>query len=89
MCGWLARGIELTGGLFPAASFTGVLTFMLKDPAWAKAIGLLGAKAQHTAGIADRPTFLGVVAQATAVGGSLLFAIVTTWVFGREFRTAR
>ena len=30
-------------------------------------------------------TMLSLLAQATAVGGGLLFTLVTTWVFGREF----
>ena len=63
----------------------GLFMFIMKDPARARALGLLGAKAQITAGTADWPTFLGVIAQATAVGGSFIFALVTAWVFGREF----
>jgi ABC-2 type transport system permease protein len=35
--------------------------------------------------VADWPTYLGVMAQAVAVGGPVLFALVTAWVFGREF----
>lgn len=63
----------------------GLFMLILKDPARARAIGLLGAKAQLTAGVADWPTFFGLLAQATAVGGSMVFAVVTAWVFGREF----
>jgi ABC-2 type transport system permease protein len=76
---WTAAGFSLAplmGGLF---------MFIMKDPARARAMGLLGTKAQITAGTADWPTFLGVIAQATAVGGSFIFALVTAWVFGREF----
>lgn len=75
---WTAAGFTLAplmGGLF---------MFILKDPARARAMGILGTKARLTTGTADWPTFLGVVAQATAVGGAILFAIVTAWVFGRE-----
>jgi ABC-2 type transport system permease protein len=52
---------------------------------------LIGAKAQLTAGVADWPTFFSILAQAVAVGGAIVFAIVTAWVFGREFtdRTAK
>jgi ABC-2 type transport system permease protein len=41
--------------------------------------------------VADWPTYFGLLAQATAVGGAVLFSLVTTWVFGREFsdRTAK
>jgi ABC-2 type transport system permease protein len=66
----------LVGGLFMV---------ILKDPERARSWGLISAKAQLAAGVADWPTFLGLLAQATAVGGALLFTIVTTWVFGREF----
>jgi ABC-2 type transport system permease protein len=63
----------------------GLFMFILKDPARARRMGLIGAKAQLTAGVADWPTYLGVMAQAVAVGGPVLFALVTAWVFGREF----
>lgn len=66
----------LVGGLF---------MIILKDPAQARAMGLLGAKAQLMAGVADWPTYFDILAQAVAVAGALLFAIVTIWVFGREF----
>jgi ABC-2 type transport system permease protein len=69
----------------------GLFMVILKDPERARSLGLVSAKAQLTAGTADWPTFLGVLAQATAVGGGMLFALVTAWVFGREFsdRTAK
>ena len=72
----------LVGGLFMLA---------LKDPEWAREHNLIGAKAQVTAGAADWPTYLGLLAQATAVGGLVLFGFVATWVFGREYahRTAK
>lgn len=62
----------------------GFFMWMLADPARARSMGTLGAKAQLQGGAADWPTFLGLLAQATAVGGGLLFALVTAWVFGRE-----
>jgi ABC-2 type transport system permease protein len=46
---------------------------------------MISAKAQIVAGSADWHTFLSLLAQATAVGGQLLFAFVTSWVFGREY----
>ena len=72
----------LVGGLF---------MIILKDPDAARSLGLLGAKAQLTAGTADWPTFLNLIGQAVAVGGAILFAFLTAWVFGREFadRTMR
>ena len=66
----------LVGGLF---------MIILKDPERARSMGLISAKAQLAAGVADWPTFFGLLAQATAVGGAMLFTIVTAWVFGREF----
>jgi ABC-2 type transport system permease protein len=48
-------------------------------------MGLLGTKAQLTAGSADWPTYLGLLAQALAVGGGMIFAFLTAWVHGREF----
>lgn len=58
---------------------------IMKDPEAARKMGLISAKAQMLAGVADWPTFFNVLAQATAVGGGILFAIITAWVFGREF----
>jgi ABC-2 type transport system permease protein len=64
---------------------------ILKDPEAARSMGLISTKAQMLAGVADWPTYFNVLAQAVAVGGSILFAIITIWVFGREFsdRTAK
>src|SRR6266542_6113656 len=66
----------LVGGLF---------MIILKDPERARSMGLISTKAQLTVGVADWPTYFGLLAQATAVGGGVLFSLVTTWVFGREF----
>jgi ABC-2 type transport system permease protein len=65
----------LVGGLF---------MLILENPERARRWGLIGAKAQLAAGVADWPTLLSLLAQATAVGGALLFGLVATWVFGRE-----
>lgn len=69
----------------------GLFMVILKDPDGARALGLLGAKSQLTAGTADWPTFLNLMGQAMTVGGAILFAFLTAWVFGREFadRTIR
>jgi ABC-2 type transport system permease protein len=69
----------------------GLFMVILKDPERARSLGLLGAKAQLTAGTADWPTYLDLLGQAVAVGGAILFAFLTAWVFGREFadRTVR
>lgn len=64
---------------------------ILKDPEAARSMGLISAKAQLTAGTAEWATFFSILSQAVAVGGAVVFAIVTAWVFGREFsdRTAK
>jgi ABC-2 type transport system permease protein len=69
----------------------GLFMIILKDPERARSLGLLGAKAQLTAGTADWPTYLDMFGQAVTVGGAILFAFLTAWVFGREFadRTIR
>jgi ABC-2 type transport system permease protein len=74
--------VPLVGGLF---------MIILKDPEAAKSMGLISAKAQLMAGVADWTAFFNIIAQAVAVGGAILFAIVTAWIFGREFsdRTAK
>ena len=77
--------------LFTALGFSmaplagGLFMIILKDPEAAKSMGLISAKAQLLVGVADWPTFFNILAQAVAVGGAILFAIVTAWVFGREF----
>jgi ABC-2 type transport system permease protein len=69
----------------------GIFMLILKDPARARQLGLLGAKAQLTAGTADWPTFVNLVSQAVAIGGGILFAFLFAWLFGREWsdRTIR
>jgi ABC-2 type transport system permease protein len=66
----------LAGGLF---------MIILKDPAAAKSLGLITAKAQLLTGTADWPAFMDFQAQAVAAAGMILFSIITIWVFGREF----
>ena len=63
----------------------GLFMLILKDPERARAMGLISVKAQLIAGVADWPTFFGILTQGIAVGGSILFAMITAWVFGREF----
>lgn len=68
--------IPIMGGLF---------MIILKDPESARSLGLITTKAQLMAGAADWPSFFDFLAQALAAGGAVLFAILTIWVFGREF----
>ncbi len=58
---------------------------ILKDPEAARSMGLISTKAQITAGSADWPAYFSLLSQFVAAGGAILFAIVTSWVFGREF----
>ncbi len=77
--------------LFTAIGFSmaplagGLFMIILKDPETAKSMGLITVKAQALAGTADWTSYFGFLAQAIAAGGMILFAIVTIWVFGREF----
>jgi ABC-2 type transport system permease protein len=81
----------VAAGFSLAPLVVGLFMVILKDPEGARALGLLGAKAQLTTGTADWPTFFDLLGQAIAVGGAILFAFLTAWVFGREFadRTVR
>lgn len=63
----------------------GFFMLILKDPERARALGLITVKAQLIAGAADWPTFFQFLLQGTAAAGAMLFAFITTWVFGREF----
>ncbi len=82
---FIAAGVSfapLVGGLFMV---------ILKNPGLARQLGLLGAKAQLTAGTADWPSFMRLLAMMVAGGGAVLFAFLTAWLFGRGFadRTIR
>ena len=69
----------------------GLFMIILKDPEAARSMGLISTKAQITIGTAEWSTMFNMLAQATAVGGGIVFAIFTAWLFGREFsdRTAK
>ncbi len=61
------------------------LMFIYKYPTFARSIGLISAKANLAGGAATWPYYLGILGQAIAIGGILLFSLVESWVFGREF----
>jgi hypothetical protein len=63
----------------------GLFMLILKDPAFARRFGILSTKAQLAGGAADWPAYFGILAQATAVGGSIVFGLVVIWLFGREY----
>jgi len=77
--------------LFTALGFAllplalGFMMIILKDPELARRAGLITVKARITMGVADWPTYLGFLAQATAMGGIMIFSLVAIWVFGREY----
>ncbi len=83
--------------LFTALGFSlipimgGLFMIILKNPEAARSMGLISTKARLTAGTADWPAYLGLLAQGIAAGGAFVFSIVAAWVFGREFsdRTAK
>src|SRR5258705_5842627 len=54
----------------------GLFMVILKDPAAARSWGLLGAKAQLTRGVADAPTALGFLTEATGIGGLFVLRLV-------------
>jgi ABC-2 type transport system permease protein len=74
-----------TAGFSLAPFMAGLFMIIMKDPEHAVRLGLLRTKAAVFAGEASWPAFLDVIAQAVAVGGSLVFALIMAWVFGREF----
>jgi len=63
----------------------GLFMFIMKDPERARDMGLLSVKAQMAMSTAEWTTFFGVLSQAVAIGGTIVFSIVTAWIFGREF----
>ena len=77
---WLA---DLGFSLAPLMD--GLFMFIMKDPERAREMGLLSTKAQLVMSTAEWTTFFSVLSQAVAIGGVIVFSIVTAWVFGREF----
>ncbi len=77
--------------LFTALGFAmvpfggGFFMIVLKDPEMARRVGLISAKAQLTMGAADWPSYLRFLTLGVGVGGIILFGIITSWVFGREY----
>ena len=61
------------------------LMFIYRYPTLARSIGLVSAKANLAGGAVTWPYYLGILGQAVSIGGLLLFSLVESWVFGREF----
>jgi ABC-2 type transport system permease protein len=73
------------GGILILPLVGGLFMIILKDPERARAMGLISVKAQLAGGVADWPTFFDILLQGSGIGGGVLFAIITAWVFGREY----
>lgn len=71
-------------GLALAPIMGGFFMYVLEDPDRARRLGLIGAKAHFMSERADWPSYFSLLAQATAVGGLLVFGLVAIWIFGRE-----
>ena len=63
----------------------GLFMIILKDPESARELGLISTKAQLAAGVADWASFFGILLQGSAIAGAIIFAFITSWVFGAEF----
>jgi ABC-type transport system involved in multi-copper enzyme maturation permease subunit len=70
--------------IFPIVG--GVFMLIMKDPEKARAMGLIGAKAQLlSGGSVDWQSYLDFLSVGTAGAGVIFFAFIVAWVFGREF----
>jgi ABC-2 type transport system permease protein len=67
-----------------AGGITALFMIVTLDPGRAERLGLLRQKAQLSGITGDWAGMLSFLAQIVAVGDLLLFAFITTWVFGRE-----
>jgi ABC-2 type transport system permease protein len=62
------------------------LIFVARNPEISRQLGLISAKADLMAyAVTDWATYLGLSGQIVAIAGLLLFSLVASWVFGREF----
>ena len=61
------------------------LMFVVKDPEFARHVGLISTKANLMGRSANWPSYLGLLAQSVAAGGFIFFSLMMSWVFGREF----
>lgn len=74
-----------TAGFLILPLVSGLFMLILKNPEKAKELGIISVKAQLVGGVADWPSFFGMLEMGTGIAGSILFAMITAWVFGREF----
>jgi len=65
----------------------GSFLWMMKNPAVAESIGLLGQKAKLAFGgqPLDWPSFLALVVEIGGMGGLLMCSVIVSFIFGREY----
>jgi len=62
------------------------LVFVSRNPDVSRKLGLVSAKANLLTDAATTwPAYLALSAQMIAAGGFIIFCLITSWVFGREF----
>jgi ABC-2 type transport system permease protein len=61
------------------------IMIVIRDPDLARRMGMISVKAQIAAQTADWSTYLNFLAQGIAVGGVMVFGLIISWVFGREY----
>ncbi len=75
----------IVGSLFMPLGI-GFLIFVARNPEISQKLGLVSAKANLvTYAATDWPAYLGLFGLIVAAGGFLLFILIISWVFGREF----
>ena len=62
--------LPLAGALF---------IYILQDPVRARQMGLISAKAQLMVGVADWPSYFGILLQGMAAAGAVIFALIAAW----------
>jgi ABC-2 type transport system permease protein len=77
--------LGITGAILILPLVGGLFMVILKNPEQARALGLISVKAQLAGGEANWSTFFDLLLQGMAIGGTVLFAFVAAWIFGREF----
>lgn len=62
-----------------------LLMVIYKYPDFSRGLGLVSVKANLAGGSADWPFYLNMFTQGAAIGGFMLFSMILSWMFGREF----
>jgi ABC-type transport system involved in multi-copper enzyme maturation permease subunit len=64
---------------------TGLFMWIVREPGRAADLGLIGAKADFLGLEATWPAYLAMVTQMIGIVGGLILAVITAYVFGREY----